>query len=468
MRPGISNALRVPMAVALVCGGVLFVVYVVLVLLGMIELTLLLRGSNPSALAWGFIFLLLLALNTWGLRIALRARHYLGMFSAWQSVWSPSEQGDARVAALAAREAFDAGDFVKAAAMAERAGARLAGLGPVADLAFAYALSGDTVKAIELLELSQSKHHRWFVPAKRFGLRQKAYFEPGHAPELWQLRKVLGTTMICLAVILPLVIFRADRLLAMWQSRNFSATGFQSIQREHFTYYYHDPVFVNSVHATASDALNFNLKFFGLPDSTFGPGQIKVYLCETNEEYLARSPYSKPWEAGSAVASTHSIYLYRFQKNQAADFESVLAHELAHLVYHRIAPQHREDTWLNEGLASYLGYQFALTRLGVPVQTWLMENEFKDIGKNPLPFTMFLAENPQRNMETERIIRFYRQGHSIVNVLVEYYGRELFLRFVRNYGRTGDLNGALIQAYPTLQNGLLDLRAIWDLFMRTP
>ncbi len=197
------------------------------------------------------------------------------------------------------------------------------------------------------------------------------------------------------------------------------------------------PSWRRQVADVAGQALTQSLDFLGLPADSFGPGQIHLFLCADQAEYLARSPFTKSWEAGSALPEKHQIYLYRFPDNQASYFEVVLAHELTHLCYHRLVPASRSDSWLNEGLADYLGYKFGLERAHFPRQAWLMANVFNALKKEALPFDAFLTENPQTMGDDKAIDLFYIQGFSIVDVLIEQYGREPFLHFLRVFGHRG-------------------------------
>jgi aminopeptidase N len=191
---------------------------------------------------------------------------------------------------------------------------------------------------------------------------------------------------------------------------------------------------------------------------------MRLYLCETREEYLRRTPSAPPWEQASALPVLDSIYIHRLPPEQSIYFESVLAHELAHLLYHRFYPVAGNDAWLNEGLADYLGYAFALDRAGFARQAWLDEHVFKQLEGQTIPFDRFFQVDPHRISNTQEVATFYRQGFSVVFMLIEHYGQEQFLTFLRAYRRGDrDVAKALAEAYPTIQN-TEGLASVWSLF----
>jgi hypothetical protein len=94
----------------------------------------------------------------------------------------------------------------------------------------------------------------------------------------------------------------------------------------------------------------------------------------------------------------------------------------------------------------------------------LMEHAFKDLRKHSLPFKQFFQVEPHELPDAE-VETFYRQGASMVYMLIENYGKNAFLTFMDRYAATGDIDRSLAAAYPTLPS-VEALGAVWGLFFQ--
>jgi hypothetical protein len=425
-------------------------------------------GSFDQTLA--LLTLLGLALNGFALARAVKARHFLGLFAEWPGL--PEEKSstpDLRLLAISAQQAFFHRDFDRCIVLLDRFAHATAS--PQVSLAKgrALVLAGRFEEALPELERGRqgSRGRRYLSQRRSFFFWTRSYFKPSDI--LWSENSALlaGLGVLSIALCLPLLNadFESMDAALFPKEVSFSTEDFKVATHGSFTLYYHDEVFMQRTADIADDALAGSLEFLDLPASTFGPGQIQLFLCSDQKEYLARSPYTKSWEGASALPEKQQVYLYRFPDRMRISYEVTVAHELTHLCYYKVLPGAGQNSWLNEGFADYMGYKFALERAHYPRQAWLMNNYFVGLKNKALPFQAFLDDNPQLMGDTQQINTFYVQGFSIVYVLIEQYGRPAFLRFLRVLATGKTLADSLAACYPTIRSAG-DLGAVWDLFMR--
>lgn len=462
--PDLTSAFNVSFALSVL----LFVVQCALFLALAVHFVLWYFGSPDFSGAYAGWTLAAAGLNGYALSRAVKVRHLLGLFSPWPGL--PEEEtpeNETRLLALAARQAFLHGDFAKAIGLLKR----LTVTSGHVELAKGRSLvmQGEFEEAVSYLEVGGQgwAARRYLTLRRNWWLLKSRYFQPSDLD--WALRPGRLALLGALALAAALVVLSFDhQFVSSIKSKinaGFSEKDFNVSVQGRFTLHYHDEAFMRQVADLAEDALAHNLAFLGLPPETFAPGQIHLFLCADQAEYLARSPFTHSWEAASAQPSSNQIYLYKLAERQRIFFEVVVAHELSHLCYHQVVKEATDDSWLNEGLADYLGYQFALDRAHYPRQAWLQANHFNKLKEKSLPFEVFLADSPQTMKDTAAINLFYTQGFSIVYVLIEDYGKEDFLRFLRYFGSGKSLAASLQLAYPTIRNAT-ELQAVWNLFMR--
>lgn len=419
-----------------------------------------LEGSAMWAAGVG----LALLANTWGLARSVKNGHFLWLYSRWTTEDGGGERALDQLH-LQARQAFADGDLERVLLLTGKLdpGARppdlsaglgrsLALLGRLEEAATAFRQHGRDAECL-----------RWLQPRRAWGLDWPVYFVPADAR--WARRHLWLVLLAACSMLGGLV--AVERSVALARSQRgeaFDRQGFQSVQRGPFTLYYHDPAFMEQSAELLEKALAHQLAFFRRQGAALPAGAMRVYLCETREEYLQRAPYAPAWEQASALPALDSIYIHKLPDDERIYFESVLAHELSHLLYHRFYPVHGNDAWLNEGVADHLGYAFALDRAGFARQEWLNRHRFQSLSAQALPFDRFFAIDPHSLARTEDVQTFYRQGFSLVFMLIEHYGEESFLRFMDAYRRSdGQVTRALAEAYPSIRS-TEDLAAVWGLF----
>jgi hypothetical protein len=407
----------------------------------------------------------LMVLNSWALLWSTKAGYFLGCFGRWPREEVPPGLTQAEEhSLLAAGDAFDQGQFGRVPGLLARVPAERLLSGHWLGLGRSLALDGRVQEAGPALEKGGAGPRvlGLFRPRRRLGMDFGPYFDAGtparlgHIPGLAALALGLMLGSGTMATALYGSLTRVGAL-----APSFDETAFQSQVRGRLTVYYHDPAFRDEASALAEAALDHDLSFLGMPADTFGPGSVNLYLCDSQQEYRRRAPTHPSWEAACADPAETSVYIYRFPAQERIFFEIVMAHEIGHLCYYRMAGSSPDD-WLNEGLADYLGYDFGLNRAGIARQAWLQNNYFASLRSTALPFDVFFRTDPHVLPDAE-VATFYQQGFSVVYLLIEDYGREPFLKFLRSYAARKDVNAALAGAFPTIPD-INALAAVWTLF----
>jgi hypothetical protein len=412
--------------------------------------------------AWRALLLsaLMAVANTWALARVIKSGHFLWLFSRWpqppmaqpvlDQAWSAFDDGDLERVVMLAGKDVDAGtrQFLR-----RGAGLSLALLGRMTEAA----------DALEGLE-ERAPQLQWLRPRRAWGKDRPPYFKPYDA--VWA-RRQFWITLFTLFSITAWFVF-ADLVHGGTPIpealRAFDSASFETLEDGPFVIHYHDAAAAQELAGLAEKALAAELAFLGRENAEIGRRSFQLYLCDDRAEYLKRTPMAPVWEEASAVPSQNSLYVYKHPPEEHIYFEVVVAHELSHLLYRRFIPVHKNDAWLNEGLADFQGYAFALDRAGFPRQAWLSEHAFAKLAQRSLPFGDFFEIDPYEIKDPNDVGIFYRQGFSIVFLLVEHYGRKDFLRFLDNYRlANGNATAALAATYPTIQN-TSELAAVWGLF----
>jgi len=469
VKQGLSSALRARNAAVLVLEVLLFANEFVGIFL-LFAAVLLAPSHWNLGLGWTVAPLAALVIaNTWALAWLVKAGYFIWLFGRWPLEQDPPDLNQAEGHnVLAAATAFDQGQFSKAAALLMRLPADRRSTGHWLALGRSSALCGELDESRVALKNAGIpwKIGRLMADRRAFGFNRGPYFDatmPGRIDHVPVFSLVVLVLVLGCAAMTGFFYSRLRGLESLAPS--FDATAFQQETRGRLTLYYHDPDFRDHAAAVAQDALDHDLDFLGMPAGTFGPGTIKLYLCDSEAEYRRRSPNHPAWEAACADPPATAVYVYRLPDKDHIFFEVVLAHELAHLCYYRMAGASPDD-WLNEGLADYLGYHFGLDRAGIPRQAWLQDHYFQGLRSKAMPFSSFFNTDP-RLLPADDVATFYQQGFSVVYVLIEDYGREPFLKFLRECSDRKNVDTALASSFPTIPN-IDALSAVWGLFFMRP
>ena len=173
---------------------------------------------------------------------------------------------------------------------------------------------------------------------------------------------------------------------------------------------------------------------------------VHLYFYATAEDLQDALVFSQRWTGGVAFPDYYTVLI-------AADPDSLdygrrtVAHELMHLVVHQLAFNCWSDlpTWLDEGLASWAegepdADQEALLAEAIAGNRLL---SLRGLGGS------FSAHAGRAGLA-------YAQSYSVVNFLIEEYGREKALELLAAFRRGASYDGALQQVYGFDTDGLED------------
>jgi hypothetical protein len=412
-------------------------------------------------------FCALICVACWAFAWAARTLAYIEAFGRWPSeIHSKNLVGQDLHAALAATAAFEEGRFEEASAFLRRIEGAAQTPGLRLALGRSLALGGDAGQAVEHLEAGGER--AWVLEGLRrhktwWGVRAPTFVSD--FPDRRRRTSEMAALGLAVAAGTGALGWALEHRPLRGGAAEFQTGAFMEADSGRFRVFYHDAAFRDQATAAAETALDADCDFLGLARDSFGPGAVRLYLCDSEEEYRNRAPGHPSWEAACALPDQDIIYIHSFGTGRTPDFEVALAHELGHLCYYRLVGSSPDD-WLNEGLADYLGFRFGLGRAGIPREAWLQERYFSDLKRRYLPFDAFFTLDPRR-LSPSDVEVFYPQGFSIVYVLIEDYGRESFMKFVRAYNSGVGVDRALSAAFPTIRDRKA-LAAVWELFYLRP
>jgi hypothetical protein len=466
VRGTLAPALRTPFCLQALAAALLALGFILIMLsslaLGVLAVVRPEFGTGPILAP----LVVLLVPTFWALARAWNSANFIWAFGRWQPLDGQELGAADRPWLEAAAHAFDQADFERALQILERlpAGA-IRGLGQVAH-GRTLLWAGRWEEGVGQLERGGEPAYLlgWLRPRRFLGLSLWS-LGPADARRARHSWPSWLTLMVVVGLAGGLTLPMAGSIRAQLGAppKTYDLGGFQAVPRGRFVVHSHDPASAGALLDLADDALDHDLAFLGRPGDTFGDQEIHFYLCDDQDEYMRRSPYPVAWEAGCALPEMNSIFLYRPKPDGAIYFQVTVAHELGHLIYHRMGIHGRNDAWLNEGLANYLGYKYAFDRNNIPRQAWLQEKEFSNLKGHFIPFKRFFELEPHQLDKEEDVGTFYEQGSSVVYLLIEEYGRDSFLKFLQTYSSGASVDRALAATYPSLPD-LDALAAVWGLF----
>jgi hypothetical protein len=182
--------------------------------------------------------------------------------------------------------------------------------------------------------------------------------------------------------------------------------------------------------------------------------RAKIYLYNDAKEYqlYAKQP---EWSGAAANVFTREIKTYI---NMRYFFKSILPHELGHLIFREmVGYDKRLPIWLDEGVVSYLEQDYKKERLGIS----------KALVKGGKYMTIEDLTNV-RTLEGFLLPDiFYAEASSIIEFLVQEYGKDKFLSFCAKIKDLKDYQNwemALKDAYGF--NNLTEMDEKWVAFLR--
>lgn len=178
--------------------------------------------------------------------------------------------------------------------------------------------------------------------------------------------------------------------------------------------------------------------------------RAKIYLYKDRDSYLQYTG-SPQWSGGCAYYDKREIHSFQ---DSPQFLDSILPHELTHLIFREfMGPGRQIPLWLDEGVACY---QEKTKRMKATPAMKVLVEEGKHI---PIETLAFMRLTKDIDSETAGI--FYLEATSLVEFLIERFGRRRFGIFCRQLRDEKNLEEALTFAYPTAIRSLQDLERAW-------
>ncbi len=244
---------------------------------------------------------------------------------------------------------------------------------------------------------------------------------------LWAKRMVPSFALIIL-IILPSV------------ARAVSTQGWQVVKSSHFLVSYTgDEAFAKSVSDTAEDyytTIAADLGFTRYQNFWVWDNRVKI-LIYPNAKSFAEACQAPVWAVGRASHDRHEIASY--QLSGLGFLNSLLPHELSHLILSDFMGTARVPLWLTEGFAQWEQEGRKWAGFNVGQRYKLRDLLVADIREDP---------------DQQRVALFYAQSASLVGFMINTYGGAAFGSFCKALRDGKTVEAALAASYssdvPTL------------------
>ncbi len=181
--------------------------------------------------------------------------------------------------------------------------------------------------------------------------------------------------------------------------------------------------------------------------------RAKIYLYP-DQETFAREMRQPSWTGG--VASYEDKTIWTFPRD-AGFFDSLLPHEIGHIVFREVIGSRRVPLWLEEGVASYLeqAKRFGADRM---VQAAMEDKTF-------IPFEELNEITPEQLRESPNVDLFYAESVSVVSFLIGKFGTERFNYMCEKIKAGRPFEDALAYAFFDIRS-FEDLAGEWEKSLR--
>lgn len=229
--------------------------------------------------------------------------------------------------------------------------------------------------------------------------------------------------------------------------------GFLEEKSEHFFVYYYKEIPVSFARKT----LEYCERYYKDITNSLGytrfnfwtwDDRAKIYIYPDRETFQ-KDTNQASWSGGAASYDEKTIWTF---PQMAGFFDSVLPHELGHIIFREVIGHHTKvPLWLEEGAASF---QEEAGRYGAPgiVAQAMKEGRFIPIGKLS---QMDLRASSDRN----EVSLFYIESVSIVDYLVTKYGSSKFAEFCGQLKNGNSIDISLYFAFDIKDLG--ELNELW-------
>ncbi len=257
-----------------------------------------------------------------------------------------------------------------------------------------------------------------------------------------------------------LLIFLGMIVFLLGGSQEFvQAREWETSKGSHFIVYYRWDIpedFVNTIQDSAEDNYRSVLENLGVSSYQGWAWEkpVLIYVYRDQEDYIKNGGQAG-WSHGAAVVSTKTIRTF---PSDEGFFDSLLPHELGHIVLHEYLGDYVDiPSWFDEGVAMY---QEKAKRVGANklVREALSNGQF--ITLSQLSDMRLYVNSDRKTVEL-----FYAESASIVNFMISELGKNNFYRLCRSLKQRTRLSEALSEIYINIKD-LNDLNKKWVNYLK--
>ena len=239
--------------------------------------------------------------------------------------------------------------------------------------------------------------------------------------------------------------------------------GFDELRSEHFVVKYEEGVNIDYVLKVKDIAEKYyrsiTQEFNLIRDKLWlWDNRAKIFIAKDKGSYLENFDCSG-WSAACVDYQHKIIYTYYGQAN----FSSIFAHELTHIIFREYIRKTKLPLWLDEGMATYIEDKYGSGKYRAelrPLRRSVTKGKYIRFPELVRVSARELAYKP-----ADYVNLFYIQSFSIVNFIIEEYQQYNFSNFLHHLGNGYEVEEALAKAYYQLKN-LEELEKRWKRFYR--
>lgn len=184
--------------------------------------------------------------------------------------------------------------------------------------------------------------------------------------------------------------------------------------------------------------------------------RAKIFIAKDREDYLRK--YGCPeWSDACVNYAAKTIYTYPDQQR----FSSILAHEMAHIIFREYVGQGRLPLWLEEGIAVYIDTKYAGGRYQLNFPS--LKSAINEKRYIPLAQLSYMGVGSLNNKPTDYVTLFYLESYSLVDFLIKRGSQDNFYNFLYLLRNGNNVNDALTKSFSSIR-GMDDLEKQWIRF----
>jgi len=237
----------------------------------------------------------------------------------------------------------------------------------------------------------------------------------------------------------------------------------RELRTEHFIIYHHKDVsrsYATQVKNTAERFYRTITQEFRLVRDKpwLWENRAKIFIAKDKEDYLDRFICAS-WSAACVDYRQKIIYTYYGHK----EFMPIFVHELTHIMLREYIGEQNIPLWLDEGVATYMEDKYGGG--GYKKKLWFIKKKIAKGEHTKLRELNGVSYSELEGKSNDDVNLFYLESFSIVNFIMNRYGRYKFSNFLRQLEKGYDVEKAFSKIFYNFRT-LEDLEKEWKKFYR--